>query len=113
MENKRKQERKELNQTIPVQDVINGLIIGELVNITTNGMMVISNEHIETNSIFQFSLQLPRPLDGQDSIALGVDCLWCRKVENFSRYWAGFQVIDASPDSRQLIDKLIADYARN
>ncbi len=110
MEYQRKQERKELNQTIPVQDIINGAVAGELVNITTNGMMLISNEHIETNSIFQFALQLPHPLDGHDSIPLGVDCLWCRKVENFSRYWAGFQIIDASPDARELIDKLIAHY---
>lgn len=108
----RKLERKELSQTIQVHDIINGGLFGELVNITTEGIMVMTDREIETQAIFQLSLELPEPLIGSAQLVLGADCLWCRRAENFSRYWAGFQVIDASELALEQIEALIDLYAR-
>lgn len=107
---RRAQERKELNQPITVQDIINNRPIGELVNISANGLMLITEEHIETNSIFQLSLRMPNEINGHSNLDVGVDCLWCRKVDNFNRYWAGFQVIDASDETNEIIQLLIENY---
>jgi len=108
----RKLERKELSQAIVVHDVINGGIFGELVNITTEGLMVMTDREIETQAIFQLNFQLPEPLIGSDQLLLGADCLWCRRAENFHRYWAGFQIIDASEVALEQIEALIALYAK-
>lgn len=111
MEKKRRaQERRELNNPITVQDIINDRPIGELVNISANGLMLICDEQIETNSIFQFSMTLPKEINGQSRLDIGVDCLWCRKVDNFNRYWAGFQIIDAADDTQAVIELLIENY---
>ena len=107
---RRAQERKELNSPITVQDIINNRPIGELVNISANGLMLICEEQIETNSIFQFSMSLPTEINGQNRLDIGVDCLWCRKVDNFNRYWAGFQIIDAAADTQAIIELLIENY---
>ncbi len=106
----RKRERKEINQTIPIFDIINNREVGELVNITVDGMMIISGSHIETQSIFQFLLKLPGLIQGVDELHIGVDCLWCRETENFHRYWAGFQIIDASDETVAIIETLIKNY---
>lgn len=108
----RKLERKELNQAIVVLDTINGGVFGELVNITTEGLMVMTDREIETQAIFQLSLQLPEVIKGADHIVIGADCLWCRRAENFYRYWAGFQIIDASQKALEQIDALIDLYGR-
>lgn len=108
----RKLERKELSQVIAVHDVINGGVFGELVNVTTEGIMVMTEREIETQAIFQLSLELPEPLIGNSHILLGADCLWCRRTENFSRYWAGLQIIDASELALEQIEALIDLYAK-
>lgn len=109
----RKLERKELSQLIAVNDVINGGVFGELVNVTTEGIMVMTDQEIETQAIFQLSLELPEPLIGSAQIVLGADCLWCRRIENFSRYWAGFQIIDASELALEQVEALIDLYAKS
>lgn len=109
-EYKRSRERKEINQVIPITDVINDREIGELINITVEGIMMISDENIETQSIFQYSLKLPGPINGLETLEIGVDCLWCRKAEDYSRYWAGFQIIDASAETIAVIENLIEHY---
>ena len=109
---KRKLERKELNQPITIIDTINGGDFGELVNVTIEGMMLITDKEIPTHSIFQLALQLPVDIQGSQSIELGADCLWCRKVENFHRYWAGFHVIDLSPKAKHQLEELIDHYSK-
>lgn len=109
----RKLERKELIQPIAINDTINGGAFGELVNITTEGLMVITDREIETQAIFQLALQLPEPMVGSEMLVLGADCLWCRRAENFYRYWAGFQIIDASDHAIEQIEALISLYSKN
>ncbi len=109
----RRLERKELSQTVVIHDTINGGVFGELVNITSEGLMIMTDREIETQAIFQLSLQLPEPIQGSDHVILGADCLWCRRAENFYRYWAGFQVIDASEQAISQIEALIDLYAKD
>lgn len=103
----RKLERRTLSKTIVIKDQITGKVFGELINITTEGLMIISDHEIETGSIFQLVLHLSEPVEGETTIELGADCLWCRKVENFTRFWGGFQIIDASEKAISQIDILI------
>lgn len=109
----RKLERKELSESIAIHDVINGGVFGELVNITIEGLMAITDREIETQAIFQLSLQLPESLNGSDQLVLGADCLWCRHAENHHRYWAGFQIIDASDQALEQIEALINLYGKS
>lgn len=111
-DSKRRLERKELNQTITVKDVINGGDFGELVNITVEGMMLITDKEIPTHSIFQLSLHLPFEINASQTIEVGADCLWCRKIENFHRYWAGFHIIDLSAEAALQLDELIVHYSK-
>lgn len=74
--------------------------------------MAITDEQITTSSIFQLSLQLPVEIAGSKTVELGADCLWCRKVENFHRYWAGFHIIDASDKAVAQLQELISHYSK-
>jgi len=108
----RKLERFELNQTIEIEDMINGGKFGELINVTVEGLMIITDTEIPTQSIFQLSLKLPVDIEGSSTVQIGADCLWCRKVENFHRYWSGFHIIDASDQALAQLEALIAHYSK-
>ena len=110
--NERKYERKELNRPITISDTINGGDFGELINVTVEGIMVMTDREIPTHSIYQLALQLPLAINGSDTIELGADCLWCRTAENFHRYWAGFQIIDASEQAMEQLQELITHYSK-
>lgn len=108
----RKHSRIELNETISIVDAINGGNFGELVNATVEGIMIITDQEIATHSIYQLILQLPIEIEGSNTVTIGADCLWCRKVENFHRYWAGFQIIDASDTATLQVEELITHYSK-
>lgn len=110
--NERRLERKELNRPIAITDMINGGQFGELINVTVEGIMVMTDKEIPTHSIYQLAMQLPVDIEGSDKIELGADCLWCRKAENFHRFWAGFHIIDASDLALKQLDALIDHYAK-
>ncbi|MBL4826957.1 MAG: PilZ domain-containing protein [Spongiibacteraceae bacterium] len=109
---KRKLERKKLSQPIIITNQISGKDFGELVNITTEGMMLITDKEISTHSIFQLSIVLPCNPQDKETVEVGADCLWCRKVENFHRYWAGFHIIDISAQATQQLENLISHYSK-
>lgn len=113
METRRRQPRKTLDQTIIAVDTINGGEFGELVNLSLEGMMLMTGRSVPVQSIFQLALRLPEPLLGDDHIDVGVDCLWCRQAEQYSRYWAGFQIIDASDQALAQLQALMAHFTRD
>jgi hypothetical protein len=80
----RKLERREINQTIEVIDVINGGTFGELINITVEGLMVMTETEIPTQSIYQLSIKLPVDLHGSYTVELGADCLCAVKTKIFT-----------------------------
>lgn len=106
----RRLERIELVKSIGVEDVINGGALGELVNITVEGIMVMSNRALSVGSIFQLRLHTPEE-SGLGPIDVGVDCLWVQQAgTGTDKYFSGFQIIDASPEAIATIEKLINDY---
>ncbi|MFA7553691.1 MAG: PilZ domain-containing protein [Spongiibacteraceae bacterium] len=108
----RKHPRTELNQPILVVDIINGVNLGELVNVSVDGIMILSKQAVPIQSIYQLTLQLPIEIAGRNRIDLGADCLWCRQAEDPHRYWAGLQIIDISDEAIAQLEALIACHAK-
>ncbi len=106
----RKHERVALSPTILVHDLVHQRPLGELVNITIEGLMTIGETPVELDAILQISLELPESISGVDHIDLGVTCLWTREADHCNRYWAGFQIIDASMQAIKRIESLIREH---
>jgi len=109
--NQRKHERMYLSIDVPVIDVLQEEEIGNVVNLTVEGMMLALRQPRQPGAIYQLALLLPEDLDnGADTIKIGADCLWCSDTSAGGRYWAGLQIVDASSDTERLIAKLIESY---
>lgn len=111
VQDERRKQRHELKQAIPVIDQQTGKSIGTLVNITLEGVLLLCNQPLDINRIYQVKLELPTPIEGQDGIELAVDCLWTNQGESQDINWAGCQIIDASNPAISAIDLLIRDYS--
>ena len=112
LQTRRQQQRVELHKPISVININTHKKMGALVNITTEGFMLMSDTLIESNRIYSVSLLLPDAMNGHKQVDLGSDCLWSRDEVEGERYWAGFQIIDASRSALDYIEALTTDFSQ-
>lgn len=106
-EHDRELERHTINGDVDVYDSLRDLYVGRLVNIHTQGLMIMGNLALEEDRIYTLDLHLPEPVNGQMVIQLGADCLWARDADLAGKHWIGFSIIDASPQSIESIRALV------
>lgn len=111
MEDKRKLKRRHLIYYLRVFNKKTDQLIGHLVDITTEGIMLISEEPIDTTAIFQLNMTLPANIEGNKQIAFKARSLWCKKDINPDFYNTGFQLINISVKGIQIIERLIHDFS--
>ena len=112
LQTRRQQQRVQLHKPISVININTHKVMGALVNITTEGFMLMSDTLIESNRIYSISLLLPDAMSGHKQVDLGTDCLWSRVEAEGERYWAGFQIIDASRSALDRIEALIGEFSQ-
>jgi hypothetical protein len=89
------------------------LYLGRLVNIHTQGLMIIGDVPLNEDNLYQLDLHLPIEVNGINVIHMGVDCLWTRNAGDNGKHWAGFTIIDLSPDGETSILALIEQMGEN
>ena len=103
----RSQPRYPVTQVIDVYDNTRDKYLGRVVNIHAHGLMVMGDQPFEEDCLYKLDLHLSQPVEGHNSIHIGVDCLWARNAEDNGKHWAGFSIIDASPQTLADIEALI------
>lgn len=110
MSHDRALERHGIAAAVDVYDNLRDVYIGRLVNIHSEGLMVIGDIRLEEDKLYKLDLHLPEHVNGRNTIHLGVDCLWTRNADHNDKHWAGFTIIDISPqgadDIRALVELL-------
>ena len=104
----RRERRIELAEPLNVLDANSGRLLGQLVNASRDGLMVVGPCSIAAGTIFQLHIPL-RLHDEVQHLVLGAENLWCNDANETGAYWSGFQIIDISPQDRQLLSVLLND----
>ena len=94
---KRQVERKYLVFYLRVFDGLGSKVIGHLVNISSNGIMLLSDFPIPVNEEYKLRMRLPHELVDKGEIIFNAISRWCRKDTNPEFYVTGFQLYDMSP----------------
>ena len=81
--------------------------MGHLVDISVEGMMLLSPEPIKMNRVFQVGLELPEEIAGGQTAVFGAESLWHELSNDPGKYWVGFQIIDISAENIEKIRRLI------
>lgn len=106
-EHDRELERHVIHGDVDVYDSLRDRYLGRLVNIHTQGLMVMGDWALEEDHLYSLDLHLPEPINDQLVIHLGVDCLWTREADLADKYWMGFAIIDASTEALSAIQRLV------
>jgi hypothetical protein len=108
---KRQVERKYLVFYLRVFDGLGSKVIGHLVNISSNGIMLLSDFPIPVNEEYKLRMRLPHELVEKGEIIFSAASRWCRKDTNPEFYVTGFQLSDMSPALKDSILCLIDEFS--
>jgi len=110
MEEKRKSPRKKANGVLSIQDRGRSEKLGNLVDLSRDGFMLISKKPINTDKIWQISMDLPHSINGSNTINFGAESLWCDQAGGPTQFWAGFQIIDIDDTEAKKLNQLLDQY---
>ena len=104
---KRKVKRKRLPYYLRVFDAKTNEPIGDASNISTEGMMLISNHPIATYATYRLKMVLPTVIPGKEYLEFSAESRWWEKGYITDTYNVGFQFKDISKECSQTIDRLM------
>ncbi len=111
MPDKRKLKRRHLIYYLSVFNKETGELLGQLVDITTRGIMLTSENPVEKNIPYELRMVLPDIIDGNNQITFEARSIWCEKDVNPNFYAIGFEFIHVTPKTAAIIESLIQDFS--
>ena len=104
------EKRRKKRVTIPdhpqILDAHSGKVLGELVNLSTGGLMAVSPDCIAYGTVCQMRIPLVQG-NRKVEIVIGAESLWCDDANCSGSYWTGFQIIDISPEHQEILNTVI------
>ncbi len=94
--NQRRAERKRATVNAIVTDVISGLPMGHLGNLSSTGMLLISAQAPRSEALYQVSMTLPgagRLLAQSQPIEVGIQEQWHEAAASSGQIWAGYRIV--------------------
>jgi len=110
MEERRKLERSEIMFYSSVYDLKTGKHLGYLGNMTTDGIMIISEEPVDDNLHANLRIDVPVNLYKKSELKFEAISLWCEPDIDPKYYNIGFKITKIRPEDLTLIEKLVHDY---
>jgi len=105
MKKQREQKRSHLTYYFEVVDADSGVHVGNIADITVDGLMLLAKDVIDTGERKHLKI-VSKEADFQ-SIEFESECRWCRVDVNPSYYDVGFHMDNISEDDRARIKDLI------
>lgn len=91
-----------------------GEFLGFVIDISTKGMMLISETAMKTDRMYKLRMKLPPDIKGKDkkdSIEFSAVCRWSRPDEDNSNFFLnGFELGETGSETGALIEKTINEY---
>jgi len=99
-------DRIEVSEVILVTDRQSSEVLGQLVNISEEGFMLLGAKPVAEDNIFQLSLDFGAESENTSPILIGVESLWCHASSDQTQFWSGFYIIDISDEDLERVRNL-------
>lgn len=104
------EQRSKPRVTIPdhpqILDAHSDSVLGQLVNLSGDGLMLVSSRCIERGIICQVRIPLIKAGHKVEIVA-GAESLWCEDANDSGSYWTGFQIIDISAEDQEILNAVV------
>lgn len=107
---KRAIHRHHLIYYLRVYDGISSKVIGHVVDISPQGLLLITEEAIGVQEEYRLRMRLPGTESGPDELIFDSVCRWCRKDDNPAFYLAGFQIQNLEAEDLKVIQEMISEF---
>lgn len=111
MDERRRLKRRHLIYYLRVFNQANDNLIGHLVDLTTEGIMLISEEEIVLNQEYELRLNLPEEIENSREIRFKALSMWSKADVNPEFFDTGFKFLEISPRHLEIIRVLIEDFS--
>jgi hypothetical protein len=109
-DDRRKFRRRYIMYYSRVFDRRTGRVIGYIVDLTPEGAMIISEEPIEPQTVFQLRMDLPEELSEQGYIYFEACSVWCERDVDPNFWDIGVKLTTIEPDDVTILERMIAEY---
>lgn len=107
--NLRKVDRRHLIYYLRVFNREDNQLLGNLVDISTRGIMIVSDKPVKPNQRYSLRMVLPETLEGSREVEFDAESRWCQNDANKDFFDTGFELIDPNYSFLEAVDKLIDD----
>ena len=110
MVEKRKTKRRYLLYYMRVYDVTTRQQIGNLVDITPRGIMVVSEHPILKGQVTRLRMELTADVSDRPFMEFSVRSRWCKPDINPNMYNTGFEILQLPPEDAKIILRIIKEF---
>ena len=112
MDNKRKEERKNLMAFTPVYGLNPKTLLGYVEDLTVHGAMIIGEKPVEVNKQVTLLIEVPGALPESTTPRLRIPArvAWCRPEDKPDYYDIGLEFVDPSPEETRMIEAVLKRY---
>ena len=110
MAERRRRNRKSTFHYTQVLDRDSGKQIGRLVNITTEGMMLITTLPLATGTKLPIRMVLPRMVNDVDELEFNAEVRWCKPDANPNYHAIGFKLENITREVSEIIGEMFHEF---
>ncbi|MFC5581435.1 PilZ domain-containing protein [Rhodanobacter terrae] len=104
----RRAQRKSVDVVTEVTDVITGLPMGQIGNVSGTGMLLIGPAAPRSEAIYQLRLPLPGSSGSSPYIEVGVQEQWHEHAASADQFWAGYRIISITEENEAQLQAWLA-----
>ena len=102
--------RHHLIYYLRVFDGISSRVVGHIVDISSQGIMLITDEPIPVQEEYRLRMRFPGSGTEQEELIFDAVCRWCRPDKNPDFYLAGFHIQAIPAEAETFFQGLIAEF---
>lgn len=110
MEEQRRLSRIKIAYYLRVFDDATDAMLGHIADITTEGMMVISERPIPSDCTFKLWMEFPSESDQRERVYIEAETVWTRQDANPDFYDAGLRLVNPTREAVRKISELIDQF---
>lgn len=94
----RRARRRKVENHIDVVDCMTERVIGHLSDLSETGMLLIANQPLMSDALYQLRFKLPEAGKMSHAIEVGAHELWSDQAAAPGQVWIGLRFIDIAPE---------------